>query len=150
MSRKITFTIAGLVLIASLGAACGSAHMGGHSTATTPEDHMGDMQGGDDHMGHGAPSDVAPDARRVDVTAGSFTYDPHEIRARAGEDLAIVLTSADATHDFVIDELGVHVAADRGETETGGVSGLEPGSYTYYCTVSGHRAAGMEGTLVVE
>ena len=27
---------------------------------------------------------------------------------------------------------------------------LKPGTYTYYCPVAGHEAAGMKGTLTVE
>jgi uncharacterized cupredoxin-like copper-binding protein len=26
---------------------------------------------------------------------------------------------------------------------------LAPGTYTFYCTVPGHRAAGMEGTITI-
>ena len=53
-------------------------------------------------------------------------------------------------HDFTIDEFDAHVAADRGETEEGGVTVDEAGTYTFYCSVPGHRSAGMEGTLTVE
>jgi uncharacterized cupredoxin-like copper-binding protein len=27
---------------------------------------------------------------------------------------------------------------------------LKPGSYTFYCTVDGHEAAGMKGTLTIK
>ncbi len=51
-------------------------------------------------------------------------------------------------HNVVIEELGdqVVVTALGGESATGNVT-LEPGSYTYYCSIAGHRAAGMEGSL---
>lgn len=41
------------------------------------------------------------------------------------------------------------VEAGGGETATGTLE-LAPGTYTYFCGVPGHRAAGMEGTLVVD
>lgn len=37
-----------------------------------------------------------------------------------------------------------------GEGQFASVVTLEPGTYTYYCSIVGHRAAGMEGTVVVE
>ena len=39
-------------------------------------------------------------------------------------------------------------AVDPGETSRVSIR-LGPGRYTYYCTVPGHRAAGMKGRLVV-
>lgn len=115
---------------------------------------MGGMKMGDDDTamsdGHGEASEARAGAREVPVTATSFRFEPAEIRARVGENLAIVLTATDILHDFTIDELGAHVAADRGQTATGGVTATKPGRYTYYCTVAGHRQAGMQGTLIVE
>jgi plastocyanin len=101
--------------------------------------------------GHDESGEVADDARVVAVDASSFAFGPDEIDADAGEDLAIELTSSDIEHDFVIDELDdPHVVGvDAGETATGGFTAPEPGSYTYYCAVAGHREAGMEGTLEV-
>lgn len=53
-------------------------------------------------------------------------------------------------HDVTVEELGDRtvVGASGGETAEGRVE-LEPGTYTYYCSVPGHRLAGMEGTLEV-
>ena len=99
---------------------------------------------------HGGTSGVADGARRIEVKARSFAFDPDEIRATEGEKLAIVLTSTDILHDFTIDELDAHVLAKAGKTETGGFTATEAGRFDFYCSVPGHRRAGMEGTLVVE
>lgn len=110
---------------------------------------MGDgMMDGQHHHDESIP--VAAGARRIKVAATSFKFDPAEITVTAGEDVAIVLTSDDVLHDFTIDGVDVHVAAGRGETAEGGLRIDKPGKYTYYCTIAGHRKAGMEGTLVVK
>ena len=44
----------------------------------------------------------------------------------------------------------LHVAADMGMMATIEFTPDERGEYAYYCTVEGHRQAGMEGTLIVE
>lgn len=101
--------------------------------------------------GHGESSHVAPGARVIEVRGTSFRFDPDAITARVGEELAIELTADDAEHDFVIDELDAHVSASDGRTAVGGFdTGDEARTYVYYCSVAGHRDAGMEGRLVVE
>lgn len=144
-------------LAAGLLAACGAdddSTSTERSSADGRGDHMTSMDGMDgmDGMGgaHGESSDVAEGARQIEVTASSFAFDPDEIEVATGEEVAIALTSTDILHDFTIDELGAHVAADGGETATGGLRADEPGRYTFYCAVAGHREAGMEGTLIVE
>lgn len=145
--RRCTMLFVALVVTSGLVlAACGSsddtADAAGPGTTRSAAGH-GD---GD----HGETSPVVDGAREIDVTASSFEFEPDEITVTAGEDVAIVLTSTDMLHDFAVDGLDVHVAADTDETVTGGLRADEPGQYTYYCTVPGHREAGMEGTLIVE
>ena len=144
MKRSYRSLIAVVAAILSFGlflTACSD-----DDVASTGADGDEAEQGHDDH----GETPVAEGARRIDVNATSFAYDPDEITVDTGEDVAIVLTSDDLLHDFVIDELDVHVAADRDETAEGGLRADTAGEYTYYCTVAGHREAGMEGTLVVE
>lgn len=93
---------------------------------------------------------MAAGARRVEVAGRSFAFTPAEITVKAGEDIAIVLSSRDSLHDLVLDEFDTHVAAQTGTTAVGGLRADKPGRYTFYCSVTGHRRAGMEGTLVVE
>jgi cytochrome c oxidase subunit 2 len=137
------------VILALTLAACGGDDADS-ADDLMPGTDMGQDMGPDGGMGHGETSPVAEGARRVEVTATSFAFDPDEITITAGEDIAIVLTSDDVEHDFTVDELDAHVSAEVDETEEGGLRSEEPGEYTYYCTVSGHREAGMEGTLIVE
>lgn len=137
--RRLLVLLIPLVLVV---AACGDDD---DSTTATDGDHMSDG------MSHADNSDVADGARTIRVGATSFAFDPPDIRAETGEDLAIELRSDDVEHDFTIDELDAHVAAGADETSTGGFNtGEEPGSYTYYCSVAGHREAGMEGELIVD
>ena len=143
MRRSLVAVLLSVLALGLVLTACGDDDSSG-------ADHpMGSMPGGG-MDGHDESTPVAEGARRIEVDATSFEFDPDEITVTAGEDVAIVLTSDDLLHDFTIDDIDVHVAADRGETAEGGLRADEPGEYTYYCTVAGHREAGMEGTLVVE
>ncbi len=99
--------------------------------------------GGDDAPAAEASSDLT-------IDAGDLYFDPDTVAAPAGE-ISITLVNVGAVeHDLLIEEAGnanvVHV--DPGETATGTIT-LDAGTYTFYCDIPGHRAAGMEGTLQV-
>jgi plastocyanin len=52
-------------------------------------------------------------------------------------------------HDIVIDGKGKGQVVDNGGTSKFTAS-FDAGKYTYYCSVPGHRQAGMQGTLTVK
>jgi plastocyanin len=100
--------------------------------------------GGADGGGNAA---VEPGAHEIRVSARSYAFAPETLDVQAGEDIAVVLHSRDQTHDFAIEGKGVIVTVDGGKTAKGGFRLAKPGTYTFYCSISGHRAAGMEGTI---
>ena len=82
----------------------------------------------------------------LDVAIGGFA--PVDLEASEGE-IALTLANLDAfPHDFTIDELDVQVLMDANETVDAAFE-APPGVYTFYCSIPGHREAGMEGTLTV-
>lgn len=98
--------------------------------------------------GKGAPAPAAG-ARRVEVSAKSFEFTPSTIDAKAGENLAIALTSTDTVHNFVVERTDFTLEAHKGKTTVGGLSLTTPGTYTFYCSIPGHRSAGMHGTITI-
>jgi plastocyanin len=85
----------------------------------------------------------------LEVEAGDLYFEPESLSATAGEIEFTLVNTGAVEHDLVIEEAGdtevVYVAA--GETATGSIE-LEAGTYTYYCSIPGHRST-MEGTLEV-
>ncbi len=103
----------------------------------------------DDHVGHDPAGRPPADAQVVAVTAGSFSFEPKSLTVSADQDLALELTATDTTHDVVIDAIGFHVAADPGQTAHAWLRFERPGRYVAYCSIPGHREAGMETTVTV-
>lgn len=86
----------------------------------------------------------------VTIASGDLWFDPETVSVGAGEvEFTLDNSEGAVEHDLVIEELGdLEVAyAAPGETVTG-TAELEAGTYTFYCSIPGHRSA-MEGTLEV-
>jgi mono/diheme cytochrome c family protein len=84
---------------------------------------------------------------------GQLAYVTTTARAEAG---ALTLRSkndSQVPHDIALEAEGGRRLGKGEVVQGGGVSEfeteVEAGEYTYYCTVEGHRPAGMEGTLTV-
>ena len=86
----------------------------------------------------------------LEFVAIDIDYSQAPTEAAAGPASFSLANEGAILHNVVLEEPGdvVVVEAPGGGTETGTFT-LEPGEYTFYCNVPGHRAAGMEGTLAV-
>lgn len=149
---KLTAVLAiGLVAAVGLAAACGGDDNGddvGHDMATMPT--TATTAGGDTS---GADQPAPAEATVVDIPVADqgMAFAVTEVRAPAG---TITLRSENGTpvpHNIAMRGPDPRIGEIVGE---GGVSeitvDLPPGEYQYYCSVPGHEAAGMVGTLIVE
>jgi len=82
-----------------------------------------------------------------------IAYDTTQLSGKAGQ-VTIDFTNPSAvTHDVCLtapsgQEVGCSQTISQGSTSLS--ENLKPGKYTFFCSVDGHEAAGMKGTLTVK
>ena len=104
---------------------------------------------GDDDTSGPDPDAETPDADLV-VEAHDLEFDRDEYRLAAGDRSIAYVQEGAVPHTLLIDGVdGFELEVDGDPTDEGTVA-LEPGTYTFYCDVPGHRSAGMEAEVVVE
>jgi plastocyanin len=147
--KKLALTF-GLAAVASLAlVACGGSSSSSTSTATTTAASSGGG-GGSSSGGGGAsssvslaadPSQIAYDTTSLSAKAGNVTIDFNNPNSALGHDVCV--------QDPNGKKLGCSQVVTGGKT-TLDLSNLKSGSYTFYCSVDSHEAAGMKGTLTVQ
>src|SRR5258706_5556461 len=89
--------------------------------------------------------------KTFNITAGNYYFVPNKIMVNKGDNVTLVMTNAGGFHDLVIDELQVKTTLVKtGEAATATFTASKIGTYTYYCSVKGHKEKGMLGTIVVQ
>jgi plastocyanin len=82
---------------------------------------------------------------------GQLSYDTKQLSAKAGPVTITMANMSPVEHNVTIAQGSTVLGATP--TFQGGSRSLtlklKPGTYTFYCSVPGHRQAGMEGTLTV-
>lgn len=76
-------------------------------------------------------------------------FDLKEITVNKGDKVRIKITVTKGEHDFKIDEFNVYADTKLNEEMIVEFTADKSGEFVYYCTKTGHRAAGHWGTLKV-
>lgn len=115
-----------------------------------------DAAAGDAGAGEGgAAAGDAGEARRVEISAEEFEFTPDRIEAAPGQTLTVVLQNDGTVEHNIEFDLGDREPSLDSNVEPGETDTLtftvpdQEGDYEFHCPVTGHRALGMTGTLVV-
>jgi uncharacterized cupredoxin-like copper-binding protein len=84
----------------------------------------------------------------LSVTGTEYSFTPSVLTASAGKTSIRFTNGGSVDHDFTLDSPPIHVLVKPGKTAEATVT-LRPGTYTFYCSIPGHRQSGMQGKLTV-
>lgn len=152
-----TFTALLALLFASVAlVACGGGSSNGsNTTETTSAEEAGESTGGEEGGGASSGSGGAS-ASTLQFEAdpnGALAFTSTEETAKAGKVTIDFNNPQGLPHDVKIESSsgeqlgGTETVSEGSDSAT---VNLKPGTYTFYCSIPGHREAGMEGTLVVK
>lgn len=135
-SRRGALLVGAVGALALAVAGCGGSGSGAKSTANTTR----------------APATGASTKLSLKADAGGqLKFDKKTLQGGAGKVTITMANPSQLTHSVAIEGNGVDAQGQvvgPGGTSTASAT-LKPGTYTFYCTVPGHRQAGMQGTLTV-
>jgi len=149
MIKFVTLGLAAVTAVALV--ACGGGgsssttatnEASGGSAATTTSGGGGGGGGASSTIKLAAdPSQIAFDTKSLTAKAGNITIDFDNPNNALGHDVCVEAEGEN--------ELGCSKVV-TGSSTTLDLSNVKPGTYTFYCSVDGHKDAGMEGTLTVQ
>jgi len=97
----------------------------------------------------GVPAVSGPTAARLELDASEMRYAPSRIAVAAGPITVVLHNVGLVHHDLRVDKIPTLFAEALPGKSSTTTWQLAKGRYRIYCSVAGHRAAGMEGVLEV-
>ena len=156
--EKLVIGLAALLMVSTVGSAI----------ATSGEEEPEGAEHGETAPNEASPESAAPApetapeggqekaaAQTLQVSTdpgGELKFNKTELSGKAGTVKIVEDNPSPVPHNIALEGQGVDeqgpVVQKGGKSEV--EADLKPGSYTFYCSVPGHREAGMEGTLTVK
>ena len=153
MNRGLIALIAAIVAT-GLVAACGGS--GGSSPSASQTASSGASTTASSSSSS-SPRSAAAGRSELSLAAdpsGQLRFAKSSLSANAGKITIKFTNSASLAHNLTVQQGTSGPVLGATPTFSGGTKTLtlqlKPGTYTYYCTVPGHRQAGMQGTLTVK
>jgi uncharacterized cupredoxin-like copper-binding protein len=147
--KKLAALLALALASVALVACGGSSNSNEENTATTTGAEETSATGGEGGESSGGSSTLQFEAD----PNGQLAFTTTKATTKAGKVTIDFKNPQALPHDVKIESSG---GEEIGGTETvsegsdSATVNLKPGTYTFYCSVPGHREAGMEGTLTVK
>ncbi len=90
--------------------------------------------------------------KEITVVGTEFAFSPSAISVQAGEKVELIFKNEGrASHNLVIEGLEVSTKTiGGGQTDTVEFTAPASGTFTFFCSIPGHRASGMGGDLKIE
>ena len=153
MRSKALFPLLALPAALLVLAGCGSSSSSSSSSASTAAETPTTSSASTSTP---APASESGGSEKVSLEAnseGQLEYNTKSLSAKAGKDSIDFTNSSSLPHNVTIESSGGEQVGAT-PTFTGGSKSvsvnLKPGTYKFFCSVPGHRQAGMEGTLTVK
>ncbi len=151
--KKVAVAFA-LVIASVALVACGSSSStsssGSEATQAETTAESGAAGGGKEAKGGTSGSAASLD---IEAASSGLEYASNTATAKAGKVTVDFTNSQPLAHDVAIEDASGKTIGQTevvAEGSSSAVVDLKPGTYHYFCTIPGHREAGMEGTLTVK
>lgn len=140
--------VVGVFAVAGCGSSKSTSSSSSSATSSTPA-APANTSSSSESQSPGASGALSLSAN----SEGQLSYSTTSLSAKAGK-VAIDFTNmAPLSHNVTVESASGAVVGStptfQGASKTLNLN-LKPGTYKFFCSVPGHRQAGMEGTLVVK
>jgi uncharacterized cupredoxin-like copper-binding protein len=144
--------LATALTLAACGGSSTAGPSGAGSSAATTSSTASTAAGSESQQPRGAGGGGSSKLELSADPGGQLRFTTTALQARAGSVTIAMHNPSQLSHSVAIEGTRVNTAGrvvGPGGTSTASAT-LKPGIYKFFCTVPGHRQAGMEGTLTVK
>jgi plastocyanin len=154
--NKVIIAVVVILLIAGIGGYwwMNKSQMSTTEQSMSPSPEAMTSSPSDTMMAPSSPSSnsaMTEGVKTFVVANQGLKFNPSELKVKKGDKVKITFNDTMGGHDLKIDEFKVGTKMLKaGESDSIEFTADKTGTFVYYCSVPGHKQAGMWGNLIVE